>query len=142
MRDVRTLYYMDVDLYHYFIGREDQSVHESVMIRRIDQQLLVNRLMLHSVDLEVLGDERQRQYLFSYLEIITMVSTVLLFRAGTAEADAKRRALWQEIERSVPGVYRQLRSGIMGRIANLPGQFGRGAALGCYTVAQKLFGFN
>ena len=142
MRDVRTLYYMDVDLYHYFIGREDQSVHESVMIRRIDQQLLVNRLMLHSVDLEVLGDERQRQYLFSYLEIITMVSTVLLFRAGTAEADAKRRALWQEIERSVPGVYRQLRSGIMGHIANLPGQFGRGAALGCYTVAQKLFGFN
>ena len=142
MRDVRTLYYMDVDLYHYFIGREDQSVHESVMIRRIDQQLLVNRLMLHSIDLEAMGDERQRQYLFSYLEIITMVSTVLLLRAGTAEADEKRRALWQEIERSTPGIYHQLRSGLMGRIANMPGRLGRGASLGCYAVVQKIFGFN
>ena len=26
---VRTLYYMDVDFYRYFIGREDQSVNES-----------------------------------------------------------------------------------------------------------------
>lgn len=142
MQDVRTLYYLDVDLYHYFIGRDDQSVHESVMIRRIDQQLRVNRLMLHSVDLEAVKNERLRQYLFSYLEIITMVSTVLLLRAGTAEADAKRRALWREIEQSAPGVYKRLRGGIMGRVANLPGQFGRGAALGCYAIAQKLFGFN
>lgn len=31
---VRTLYYMNVDLYRYFIGREDQSVNE----KRDDQQ--------------------------------------------------------------------------------------------------------
>ena len=36
---VQTMYYMDVNFYRYFIGREDQSVHEDVMIRRIDQQL-------------------------------------------------------------------------------------------------------
>ena len=33
------LYYINVDFYRYFIGREDQSVNEQVMIRRIDQQL-------------------------------------------------------------------------------------------------------
>ena len=27
-RSVRTLYYMDVDFYRYFIGRDDQSVNE------------------------------------------------------------------------------------------------------------------
>ena len=30
---VKTMYYLDVDFYRYFIGREDQSVNEAVMIR-------------------------------------------------------------------------------------------------------------
>ena len=33
---VKNIYYMDVDLYRYFIGRADQSVNESVMIGRVD----------------------------------------------------------------------------------------------------------
>lgn len=37
MAQVKTLYYVDKVFYHYFIGREDQSVQEGVMIRRIDQ---------------------------------------------------------------------------------------------------------
>ena len=44
---VRTLYYMNVDLYRYFIGREDQSVNEKVMISRIDQQLFVTKKMIY-----------------------------------------------------------------------------------------------
>ena len=43
---VKTMYYMDVNFYRYYIGRTDQSVNESVMISRIDQQLTVNRLMI------------------------------------------------------------------------------------------------
>ena len=35
---VKTLYYMDTDLYHYFIGRADQSVNEQVMIGRVDPE--------------------------------------------------------------------------------------------------------
>ena len=30
------MYYMDLDLYRYFIGRADQSVNESVMVKRVD----------------------------------------------------------------------------------------------------------
>ena len=36
------MYYMDVDLYRYYIGRDDQSVNEKVMIGRIDQQIKQN----------------------------------------------------------------------------------------------------
>ena len=32
---VKTMYYMNVNFYRYFIGREDQSVHEQVMLKRI-----------------------------------------------------------------------------------------------------------
>ena len=34
---VKNLYYLDVNFYRYFIGRDDQSVNEKVMIKRIDQ---------------------------------------------------------------------------------------------------------
>ena len=43
---VKTFYYLDVNFYRYFIGREDQSVNEQVMIGRIDQQIRVTKLML------------------------------------------------------------------------------------------------
>ena len=43
---VRTMYYLDVNFYRYFIGRSDQSVNEQVMIGRIDQQIRVTKLML------------------------------------------------------------------------------------------------
>ncbi len=39
---VTSLYYLDVDFYRYFIGREDQSVNEKNMIKRIDQQLVLS----------------------------------------------------------------------------------------------------
>ena len=42
----KNLYYLDVTLYRYFIGRNDQSVNEEVMLTRLDQQLRVNRLMI------------------------------------------------------------------------------------------------
>ena len=35
----KTLYYLPVDLYRYFIGREDQSVNEKALTLRIDQLL-------------------------------------------------------------------------------------------------------
>ena len=41
---VKNIYYLDVCLYKYFIGRDDQSVHESVMIKRLDQQYRVTKL--------------------------------------------------------------------------------------------------
>ena len=43
---VKTFYYLDVNFYRYFIGREDQSVNEQIMIGRIDQQPLVTKLTL------------------------------------------------------------------------------------------------
>jgi glutamine amidotransferase PdxT len=48
----KSLYYMNLDLYRYFIGREDQSVNEKMVIKRIDQQMHVTSLMVkaHKLD--------------------------------------------------------------------------------------------
>ena len=94
MTQVKTLYYVDRVFYHYFIGREDQSVQEAVMIRRINQQLKVNWLMFQQVDLDQVENQRLRRYLLNYLEIVTTVSCVLLYRSGTPEhLEMERRLL-------------------------------------------------
>lgn len=139
---VKRLMYLSEDLYHYFIGRDDQSVQESVMLHRVDQQLLVNRLLLESVDLEAAKPARLREYLFKYAEIITTISSVLLIIGGTEEHMRKKDALWADIRARFPYAYKRLRWGLLGMLVHLPGRIGRRATILGYKISQKLFGFN
>jgi glycosyltransferase involved in cell wall biosynthesis len=139
---VRSMYYMDVDFYRYFIGREDQSVNEKVMISRIDQQLKVNRIMIEEVDLWKVPNLKCRRYMYNYLEIITVISTVMLLRSGTEENLAKKRALWTYIKETDIRLFHRLRRGILGSTMNLPGKGGRKISVAAYRISQKIVGFN
>ena len=142
MEKVDTLYYMNEDLYHYFIGRDDQSVHDDVMMKRIDQQLTVNRLMYTSVDLKAVDNDRKRAYMLSYLQIMCAISTVFLIKIGTEDALRKKRELWEFMREKDPVVYKWVRGSLIGRAINLPGKAGRGIVKVCYRIANKIFGFN
>jgi hypothetical protein len=139
---VRTMYYLSVDFYGYFIGREDQSVNEQVMIRRIDQQIKVNKLMIDQFDLWKISNRKCRRYMLNYLEIITVVSTVMCLRSGTEENLEKKRELWRYIKEKDIRLYKKLRRGIMGNTMNLPGKGGRKISLAAYKISQKVVGFN
>ena len=139
---VRTIYYMDVDFYRYYIGREDQSVNEKVMISRIDQQIRVNKIMVDDVDLHKVTNLKCRKYMINYLEIITVVSTVMLLRSGTEENLEKKRELWKYIKDKDISLFHRLRRGIMGQTMNLPGRGGRKISVAAYRLSQKVVGFN
>lgn len=139
---VKTMYYMDVDFYRYYIGREDQSVNEKVMIGRIDQQIKVNKIMIDEVDIWSVRNTKCRQYMFNYLEIVTVVSTVMLLRSGTRENLEKKRELWRYIKEKDIRLFHKLRHGIMGNTMNLPGRSGRKISLAAYRISQKVVGFN
>lgn len=139
---VKNMYYLDVDFYRYYIGREDQSVNESVMIKRIDQQIKVNKIMVDSYDLWKLQDRKLRKYMFNYLEIITVVSTAMLIRSGTDENLEKKRELWNYIKQKDLRLFHHLRNGIMGGTMNLPGKGGRKISIAAYKISQKVVGFN
>ena len=139
---VKKMFYLDEVLYHYFIGRDDQSVHEEIMIRRIDQQLTVNRLMLSAVDLTKVEPPAKRRYMLSYLEIITAISSVLLIRSGTPENLEKMRKLWDDMKAKHPDVYRRLRFRPLGILLHLPGKIGRWIISKSYKIAQRFYGFN
>jgi glycosyltransferase involved in cell wall biosynthesis len=142
LRNVRTMFYLDVDLYRYRIGREGQSVHEETMIKNIDQQLLINRMMVTSLNLNEIYDKNQFRYLFHYLEIITIVSSILLIRSGSEENLRKKKLLWNFIRIHNKHLYNKLRYGLLGQIVNLPGTTGRDISISVYEVSQKIFGFN
>ncbi|MDD6306237.1 MAG: glycosyltransferase family A protein [Clostridiales bacterium] len=139
---VKTMYYMDVDFYRYYIGRADQSVNETVMIGRIDQQIKVNKLMVDEFDLWKITNPRLRHYMFNYLEIITVISTVMLIRSGTEENLLKKRELWKYIKDRDIRLFHHLRAGIMGNAMNLPGKGGRKISVAAYKISQKVVGFN
>ena len=139
---VKTMYYLDVDFYHYYIGREDQSVNEHIMIQRIDQQIAVNKLMIDAYDLWKISNRHLRHYMLNYLEIITVISTVMLIKSGTEENLAKKRELWTYIKEKDIRLFHYLRNRMMGQTLHLPGKGGRGISLTLYKISQKVIGFN
>lgn len=139
---VKTLYYLDVNFYRYFIGREDQSVNEQVMIGRIDQQILVTNLMLGYYDVMKISNRKLRRYMIKYLEIMMTVSSILAIKSGTEENLAKKKELWQYVKQQNVPLYLRLRWGFLGQGTNLPGKGGRQVSIAGYKITQKFFGFN
>ena len=139
---VKKMYYMDVDFYRYYIGRDDQSVNESVMIGRIDQQIKVNKIMIEDVDIWKITNKKCRKYMLNYLEIITVISTIMLIKSGTEENLEKKRRLWKYIKDTDIRLCHKLRRGIMGSTMNLPGKGGRKISIAAYRISQKVVGFN
>ena len=139
---VRNLYYLDVNFYRYFIGRDDQSVNEKVMIKRIDQQIRVNKLMVDAYINCGSMNKRLRNYMFSYLDIITTISSIMLIRANTDESLQKKKELLEYVKSQNRGLYMKLRHSLFGRVMNLPGRGGRKMSVAAYKISQKFYGFN
>lgn len=139
---VETMYYLDVDMYRYFIGREDQSVNESVMMGRIDQQLRVTRTMIDAVDVMAIEERRLRQYMENYLAMMMCICSVFLRMRNTPEDEEKRDAIWRYLKEADAALYRRIRTNVLNIGTNLPTEAGRRAGLGGYHIAQKVFKFN
>ena len=139
---VRTLYYMNVDLYRYFIGREDQSVNEKVMISRIDQQLFVTKKMISMYELRLIGSKKLRKYMVNYLAFMLTVSSILCIRSKKKVNFEKKKELWRYLKTNDRADYGKIRLSLLGRLCNLPGKGGRQVSVTGYKVVQKIYGFN
>ena len=139
---VRKVYYLDVDFYRYYIGREDQSVNEKGMIKRIDQQIRVNKLMIDYLGEQKGLSKHLRKYMISYLTIIMTVSSVMMMRSGTEENLEKKNDLWRYLKQEDAADYFRIRHGIFGTVMSSKSKPGQKIAVYAYKVAQKLYGFN
>ena len=139
---VKTMYYKDLNLYRYFIGREDQSVNENNMMRRIDQQLLVTRTIIDLHDLTKLKCRSLRSYMSKYLMIMMTISSVFLIKIGTEEALQKKDELWQYLENKNKRMYRDISRTVLGTSSKTQSRPGQEVVKFGYEIARKLFQFN
>ena len=139
---VKQMYYLDVDFYRYFIGRDDQSVNEKVMISRLEQQMRVNLIVAEIfVGMEI-PNVNLRKYMFNHLSITTIISSILAIRSGSEEHLAMKDKLWTDLKELDSDLYRELRYTLFGIGVHLPGVCGRKIAVAVYKLAQKIYGFN
>ncbi len=140
---VQTMYYLDVDMYRYFIGREDQSVNESVMMGRIDQQLRITKVMIDACDIEnEVSQKKLARYMRNYLAMMMCICSIFLRMIGTSEAEEKRAEIWEYLKEKRPESYNRLRRMPIDFFVNLPGDKGKKVGVSGYRLAQRIFKFN
>jgi hypothetical protein len=135
---------MNIDLYHYFIGRDDQSVNEDIMLKRIDQQIRVTEQMLTCVNLQVVKKKEPKlaSYMCRYLSIIMSITNILLLMINSEESMLQKNKLWSQLKALDKGLYLKLKYTSMSGLTNMPGAIGRKLTISGYRVAQKLYKFN
>lgn len=110
---MKKLYYIDVDLYRYFIGRSDQSVNVDNMTKRYEQQIRVMGLMTDAYTYDEICAQPKglKKYLFHALGAIMM--NTIFFAAGGKDNRAARKenldALWKHIKEKDKKLYNKLR---------------------------------
>lgn len=139
---VKSMYYMNVDLYRYFIGRDDQSVNEKVMISRIDQQIKVNKIMIDAYDLTRIRNRKLRDYMVKYLAMMMTVSSVFLIKEGSEESLEKRTELWKYLKNSSKSTFRLVNKQVLSKPMQIRGKAGRKMVVWGYSISRKLYGFN
>lgn len=140
---VKTLFYIDLDLYHYLIGREDQSVNEKVMISRIDQQLRITRIMIDSHDLAYeVKNPKLRNYMVNYLLMMLVICSVFAILSDRKDRFELRDGIWNYLRDHNPGIYPVLRHKAMGIGCNFKGRAGECVITFLYRIARRIWKFN
>ena len=139
---VEKLYYLDVDTYHYIIGREGQSVEVEVVKKCIDQQLMATRLAIQDANYtQLYAEEPNRALLMmGYISCMMSVSTIYLFKINTPESLQKNRELWAFMKETDSTLYNNVKRTWAG-LANRRTRIGRFLAQAGYALAQKIFKF-
>ena len=141
---VRTIMYLNIPLYHYFIGRIDQSVNETIMVERVDQQIKITKIIAESVDLQKVKEVYPKlyKYLLSYLSMMLTISSVLLLKKKDKESLEKRKELWNYVYKIDKKAYKKLKYFKLAGLTYIPSKVGSFITLKGYKIAQKVYRFN
>lgn len=139
---VKKMYYLNVDLYRYFIGRDDQSVNEAVMTSRIDQQIKITKIMIDSHDFLALENKKLQSYMLKYLSMMMIVSSALLVNEGSEENLAKRDELWDYLKKKDKKVYQIIQTRKFGLPLQFKSSLGKKIIIGGYHFFNKIYSFN
>lgn len=139
---VRTLLYLDTPFYHYFIGRDGQSVQTDVMIGRVDQLQRVNRLMAEATPERGMVPDGLYRYMIHFLAINSVVTSVFLILSRDPSNYRAKDRLWAGLDDVSPRIGHDVRRKLISRAINMRGSAGRFLIREGYLIAEGVVGFN
>lgn len=139
---VKRMYYMNADLYRYWIGRPDQSVQQSMMLKRYSHQVLVTQRCFTSFHMDEIPEPGLRRYLRH--EIFMMLGIAILYARlnKSREADGTMEEMWSNCFAHDPQWAKHLRCHTPLWFICIPGKFGQTIAGFTYRLANKIVRFN
>ena len=137
------MFYLDTDFYRYFIGREDQSVNEKVMMSALISRSGSIRIMIDIYAKH--EDSFSCPQLASICSIIwkrLTLDRVLLMKMNTEESMEMRDDVWKYLREKSPNAYQTLKHSLLGKLSSSHGKLSHKLTMGGYKIAQKWIGFN
>ncbi|MBR3107096.1 MAG: glycosyltransferase [Clostridia bacterium] len=141
---VKKLLYLHKPVYAYNVGRDDQSVNEKNLIRRLDQLTDMITKMATSwnkADLDSLP-KRLRQYMVNNVSGQIWSLCALHHIADTEESRKMNKEMWQTIRAWDEGFYRAILRNPVGGMAHWQTGLGKSVLIGAYRLGHKIMKFG
>lgn len=143
LKFVNKIYYMNLNLYNYFIGRPDQSVQEASLIKRNSHQALISTLVGTVYDLQDLTEKKHIKTMMHHCTMVVSLGATFSRLAKTKEGEEQFKKMWKDIKEKNPIMYKKLRSlTTLSGLASLPGPIGRFLCVTGYRIAHSIVKFN
>lgn len=107
----KKLFYLDVDLYRYYIGRADQSVTIDNIVKRYDQQARCTAILFKAhtyEEIQTFSKPLQKQ-LYHFLDAILMNTYFFTTAKDSSERRATLKKLWADLKETDIKLYKKLR---------------------------------
>ena len=142
LKNTKTITYLDLDFYRYYIGRADQSVNAEILIKRSSHQVLVTKLACNAYDLDTIKNKKLRKIM--YRECVFLMAIGVLFSRlmMSDEGEQQFKDLWADVKKGNPKLYKKMRHFTLAALASIPGKFGRSVCVNVYKFSHHLVKFN
>lgn len=140
--NTKTIYYLNLDLYRYYIGRADQSVQASQMIKRSHHQTLVTEKVCTAYDLSKVENKKLRKLMRRECIFLMTIGVVFSRLAYSKEGEKQYKDLWKQVKEKNPKLYHSIRYCTMATWVSFPTRVGRWVSLFGYSLAHHLVNFN
>ena len=139
----KKVFYLDCDLYRYWIGREGQSVGAAVMTKRYKHQILAASLIFETCHLGEVKKQSKRLYQLMKHEMWMMFGIACVYARRSPEEDAYDNLvkMWERAYKFDAEYAKKFRKGSL-RFLNIKGKFGNFVSACIYKFAHSLVNFN
>ena len=139
---IEKMYYMNADLYRYWIGRPDQSVQQSVMSKRYPHQILVTERCFTACHLDEIKNPRLNRYMQHELFMMFGISILFTRLNKTAQSDQDLETMWEHCQAFDQKWADHIRKHSVLWFICMPGKFGQNFSGFGYHFANKVVRFN